>query len=303
MTSGLALPVLPGDALPLPTEAVAPLSSAVLAKLVRIEDAMRARGAVVVAYSGGVDSSLLAAVGMKVLGPWREADRRGCLAVLADSATLARDELTLARATADALGVPLAELSYSELSNPQWVANDGMRCYHCKKDLAGALEGFVRESGLDRSLVAFGITASDLLDHRPGITATREADGWLPLVEAGVTKPEVRALARHLGVPVWDKPATPCLASRVQYGEGITRDTLTRVESAESAVRALGFRVLRVRHHGQLARIEVPAAELARALALRQDITAALRGCGYTFVTLDLVGFRSGAMNETLGLS
>lgn len=283
----------------LPTESVAPLTPEVLAKLAHLEALIAAKGAVLVAYSGGVDSALIAAAGVRALGAWNGAGH-GALGVLADSSTLARHELHLARATADAIGLPVEELTYSEFDNPDWAANDGTRCYHCKKDLAVALNALAPRLGLGRDQIAFGITTSDLGDHRPGIQATQEEGAWHPLVEAELSKLEVRALARHLGLPVWDKPATPCLSSRVQYGEHITADTLHRIEQAEEAVRGLGFRVFRVRHHDRLARIEVPRDELERALSLREALVSALKAVGYTYVTLDLVGFRSGAMNEAL---
>lgn len=294
----VGLPVTSGPVLP--TEETAELDDAVLTKLATLEAAIRRRGALLVAYSGGVDSALIAAAGMRAIGPWDPTTKRGTLAALADSSTLARRELVLARATADALGVPLEELHYSELDNADWVVNDAQRCYHCKRDLALELIEWAPCWGIRVADIAFGITVSDLGDHRPGITATEEAGAWKPLVEAGLTKPEVRALAKHLGLPVWDKPATPCLASRVQYGERIDEATLMRIEAAEDALRAMGYAIFRVRHHDRLARVEVPSDRLAQALDDRDKIVRALKAVGYTYVTLDLVGFRSGAMNEAL---
>lgn len=270
-----------------------------LEKLSRLEGLIRDRGGVLVAYSGGVDSTLVAAAAMRAVGPHARPGQ-GVLGVLADSTTLARRELHLARATADQIALPLLELEYSELDNPDWSANQGDRCYHCKNDLADHVLQIAPRYGYKPEQVAYGTTLTDLGDHRPGLRAIEETQGWQPLVEAGLTKDDVRALARHLGLPVWDKPATPCLASRVQYGEQITEDTLRQIETAEDALRSLGFDVLRVRHHDRLARIEVPPDRLQEALAMRERIVAAVKDAGYVFVTLDLMGRRSGAMNEVL---
>jgi pyridinium-3,5-biscarboxylic acid mononucleotide sulfurtransferase len=293
------LPVIQGGLLL--TEETAPLTPALLSKLVRLEAAIRARRGVLVAYSGGVDSTLIAAAAVRAVGPHQGDPGQGALAVLADSTTLARRELTLARAVADQIQIPLREVQYSELENPAWAVNDGERCYHCKHDLASELLKLAPEHGYAPEQIAFGTTTTDLGDHRPGLRAIADAAAWQPLVEADLSKAEVRALAKHLDLPVWDKPATPCLASRVQYGEAITAATLERVERAEEALRDMGFRVLRVRHHDRLARIEVPAADLERALGARERIISALKAAGYTYVTLDLVGHRSGAMNEAIG--
>lgn len=254
-----------------------------------------------VAYSGGVDSTLVAAAAVRAVGAHDESrPGQGAMGVLADSTTLARRELHLARATADQIGLPLYEVQYSELDNPQWKQNAPDRCYHCKSDLAGQVLRLAPRWGYEADQVAYGTTTSDLGDHRPGLQAIGETDGWQPLVQVGLNKPEVRALAKQWGLPVWEKPATPCLASRVQYGETITEETLQRIEQAEDALRALGFQVLRVRHHDRLARIEVPPEELQAVLDQRAKIIAALKQAGYTYVTLDLAGHRSGAMNEVL---
>ncbi len=261
---------------------------------------IRDRRGLIVAYSGGVDSTLVAAAAMRAIGPHQDKPGVGTLAILADSTTLARRELGLARATADQLGLPLLEIAYSELDNPDWTANNTNRCYHCKNDLAEQVLALAPQYGFTRQQVAYGTTTTDLGDHRPGLQAIQETQGWQPLVEAQLSKAEVRALAKELGLPVWDKPATPCLASRVQYGETITEETLRRIEQAEDAVRELGFDVLRVRHHDRLARVEVPPDRLEDALGKRDAIVAAVKQAGYVWVTLDLAGHRSGAMNEGL---
>ncbi len=287
--------------LPIDTGAVAPSNRGLQEKRAHLEAILKERRGVLVAYSGGVDSTLVAAAAVRAVGAHAEnRPGQGAMGVLADSTTLARRELHLARATADQIGLPLHEVRYSELDNPQWKQNTPDRCYHCKSDLSEQVLRLAPQWGYQADQVAYGTTTSDLGDHRPGLQAIGESDGWQPLVEAGLSKPEVRALAKDWGLPVWEKPATPCLASRVQYGETITEQTLERIEQAENSLHELGFRVLRVRHHDRLARIEVPPQELQEVLNQRKEIIAALKQAGYTYVTLDLVGHRSGAMNEVL---
>jgi uncharacterized protein len=248
-------------------------------------------GSLLVAFSGGVDSTLLAFAAHASLG-----DR--CAAVLASSNTYPENELISARNLADRLGLRLIEVETSELADPRFSANDSDRCYYCKSELFGLLERVADVEGL--AWVADGSNADDLADHRPGRRAARELGVVSPLAEAGMTKSDIRTLARDLGLPNWDKPSMACLASRFPYFEAITDEGLQRVSSAEDAVRALGLGQFRVRSHGTIARIEVAPAELERAWALRQAITAALHGAGFTYATLDLDGYRSGSMNDVL---
>jgi uncharacterized protein len=189
------------------------------------------------------------------------------------------------------------EVTSDEGSRPGYVANGPDRCYHCKSELMDRL-GPIAEA--ERAVVALGVNVDDLADHRPGQRAARERGAVFPLVEAGLTKDLVRGAARDLGLPVWDKPAAACLASRVPYGTPVTLGTLTQVAAAEEALRALGYRDLRVRHYGDLARIELVAADLERALSDRVPIVAAIRAAGYRYVTLDLEGLRSGNLNDVL---
>jgi uncharacterized protein len=217
------------------------------------------------------------------------------------SPSLAPEELTDCRALATEWGLSYLEVETDELADPAYSANDGSRCYHCKSSLMDALEPVVRDlrAGAGGS-VALGVNLDDLHDHRPGQQAAAERGALFPLVSAGFTKERVRAVSRHLGLRTWDKPAAACLASRVPYGTRVTLGTLRSVAHAESALRAMGFRHLRVRHHGHTARIEVPVDDLADVLARRERVSAAVHNAGYRYVTLDLDGFRSGSMNEVL---
>ena len=256
-----------------------------------LESRIASLGSAVVAYSGGVDSSLVAALAARALG-----DR--ALAVTAVSPALATGELAGARDAARAIGIAHEVITTDELSREGYVRNDRDRCYHCKTELYGRLLGLARRRGYDA--VLSGANADDTGDWRPGLRAAAEHGVVHPLLEGGVGKEEVRALARRLGVPSADKPASPCLASRFAYGIRVTAEGLRRVDRAEEALRALGFEELRVRDHGELARIEVPVDEIPRAAGLRDRIGAELRRLGYTYVTLDLIGFRSGSGNEVL---
>jgi uncharacterized protein len=268
------------------------------AALRAIEAAVAGGGRLAVAFSGGVDSSLLLALAREALGPDR------VVAVTARSESLAGDELDGCRRIAEALGVRLVLLETAELARPGYAANGPDRCYHCKSELFERIEGDVLAREGVRA-VAYGATADDVGDHRPGMRAAREHGVVAPLLEAGLHKDEVRALSSALGLETWDKPAQPCLASRVPYGQAVTTDKLRRIEQAEAALHGLGLRELRVRHHGEageaIARVEVPLDVLPRlALELREAVVEALRAAGFRYVVLDLEGFRSGRLNEAL---
>lgn len=252
-----------------------------------------------VAFSGGVDSTLLLALAREALG-------ERVLAVTADSPSLARAEREACRRQAAALGVPLRFLATREHERAAYRANAGDRCYHCKSEL---FETLAREVlGRDGvAAVAYGATADDLGDHRPGMRAAQEHGVLAPLLEAGLGKEEVRILSREAGLETWDKPAQPCLASRVPYGQEVRPEVLERIDRAEALLRQLGFRELRVRHHAQplggpIARVELPPADLPRALepSRREALLSGLRALGFEFVTLDLGGLRSGGLNALL---
>jgi uncharacterized protein len=245
----------------------------------------------VVAFSGGVDSSVLAHAALAVLGPGR------VLAVTAESASLATGELEHCRELAGSWGMPWRTVRTDELADPRYVANDADRCAWCKTALMDQLEPVAAERG---ATVALGVNIDDLGDHRPGQHAAAERGARFPLVEAQLSKAEVRRIARDAGLSVWDRPAMPCLASRIPYGTAVSVDLLGRLDRAELAVRAMGFRDVRVRHHGDTARVEVPREDLTAAADAADEITAALEALGYRYVTLDLAGLRSGNLNAAL---
>ncbi|HEX4758636.1 MAG TPA: ATP-dependent sacrificial sulfur transferase LarE [Terracidiphilus sp.] len=262
-------------------------------KLRALEARLRELGKLMVAYSGGVDSAYLAATAHRVLG-----DKM--LAVLADSASLARKDLEQACEFALSLGMPLQVVATEELDNPDYARNDANRCFHCKDELFTTMKAL--GARLDFTSIAYGMNADDTRDYRPGQRAAKEHEVLAPLAEAGMTKAEVRALAKAAGYSLWDRPAAPCLSSRVEYGRTVTREVLEQVEKAEESMRQLGFRELRVRHHGELARVEIARNELPRALSMEMldAITAALKRAGYQYVTIDTTGFRSGSLNAIL---
>jgi len=252
-------------------------------------------GPLVVAFSGGTDSSFVAWVATETLG----ADQVHC--VTAVSPSLAPEELGDCRALASEWGLRFTEVHTGELADPAYSANDGSRCYHCKMSLLDALVPISEQEHSGRgSTVVLGVNLDDLGDHRPGQQAASERGALFPLVSAGFTKADVRAWSKQLGLRTWDKPAAACLASRVPYGTPVTLGTLRSVAEAESGLRSLGFRQLRVRHYGDTARIEVPAEDLAMVVARRDEVAGTVHRAGYRYVTLDLDGFRSGNLNAAL---
>jgi uncharacterized protein len=258
----------------------------------RLREAVGALGSVLVAFSGGADSALVAWVAHDVLGPGR------ATAVTAVSASLASEEHADCRKLAAEWGLTWQVVATGELGDARYVANDGDRCFWCKTALLDALEPL---SAATDAVVVLGVNVDDLGDHRPGQQAAAERGARFPLVEAGFTKAMVRELSRHLELRTADKPAAACLASRVPYGTPVTVGVLAEVEAAESALRALGFSELRVRHYRDLARIEVPLDRLAAVVEERVAVVDAVRRAGYRYVTLDLEGLRSGNLNSALG--
>jgi uncharacterized protein len=252
-------------------------------------------GRTLIAYSGGVDSAFLAHAAHEALG----ADM---LAVIADSPSLARAQLADAISFAGEQNIPLEIIPTSELERSEYARNDGARCFHCKDELFTVMEAFRVQRGFDS--IAYGVNLDDQGDFRPGQAAAKEHHVAAPLLEAGLTKQDIRELAREAGLRVWDKPASACLSSRIEYGRPVTRETLSVVERGEDALRALGFRQYRVRHHGEMVRIEIAPEELPRALnpEMAAEFTRVFKAIGFKFVTLDLQGFRSGSMNALLPL-
>ena len=262
--------------------------------LVRLQAVVARLGRVVVAFSGGADSALVAAVATKLLGT------EHVLCATAVSPSLAPEDLAHCAGIADEWGLRWAAVTTHELDDPAYVRNDLDRCYHCKRELMDVLTPLAES---EQATVVLGVNLDDLRDHRPGQQAAAERGAVFPLVQAGLDKATVRKVSQGLGLSTWDRPAAACLASRVPHGTPVSLGILDQVAAAESFLRRLGFDALRVRHYGDLARIELPLEDLGRAIDMRDKIVTAIRGAGYRYVTVDLEGLRSGNLSRAAAAS
>jgi uncharacterized protein len=261
-------------------------------RLGRLRAILRELGSVCIGYSGGVDSVFLAALAVDELGPDR------VLAVTGRSEAYPAVQHEMALRCVRDLGMPYLEIDTTEIEDPRYAANPVNRCYFCKTELWGRLGAVARERGL--AFVVDGSNADDTHDFRPGLAAAEEHGVRSPLLEAGLTKADIRAASKAMGLPTWDQPSSPCLSSRFPYGVAVTPERLRQVERAESLLRGRGFREFRVRHHGDVARIEVAPTEMVRALSQTESLDRALRALGFEAALLDVTGYRPGALNEGL---
>jgi uncharacterized protein len=265
-------------------------------KLARLKDILHDMGSVLVAYSGGVDSTFLAVTAHEVLG-------NKALAVFAASPVAPPMEKEEAASLAHNIGLRFKIIDSNEMSNPDFVANPPERCYYCKRELYSELKPIAKAEGL--KWIADGTNADDLHDFRPGRKASAEAGIRSPMLEAGLTKTEIRQLSHAKSLPTWDRPASPCLASRIPYGIPVTAETLNKIARGEQYLHSLGLRQLRLRHHGDIARIELDPEDMAKIITpeIREDIVTHLKTLGYKYVALDLMGYRIGSLNEVLNLA
>jgi pyridinium-3,5-biscarboxylic acid mononucleotide sulfurtransferase len=266
-----------------------------VSKQAALSDRLRTLGRTLVAYSGGVDSAFLAWATHQTLG-------EQMLAVIADSPSLARTHLADAIAFATEQSIPIEVIATSELDRPEYIRNDSSRCFHCKDELFTVMDDLRQKRGFDS--IVYGVNVDDQGDFRPGQAAAKRHHVSAPLLDAGLTKQDIRELAQAAGLRIWDKPASACLSSRIEYGRPVDRAALSIVEQGEDAIRALDFRQFRVRHHGDIVRIEIAREELPRALnpKMAVEFSRIFKALGFKFVTLDLEGFRSGSMNSLLSV-